>query len=84
MDTFEVFQECIALMSDIEKRLTAGENKKKFVMDVMREMIVISYGEEVWEKKYKDMVSGFIEIVVVMSRSDMLLNINRTIKRCCF
>lgn len=84
IDIFEIFQDVISLMNDIEKKLTNGENKKKFVIEVMREMIVSSYGEEIWKNKYEDVVSGFIDIVVVMSRADMLSDINRTIKRCCF
>ena len=84
MDTFEVFQTIVREMGNIDKKISTGENKKKFVMDMVREMVVSRFGEEIWDEKYEDVVSGFIEIVIILSKSNALKSINKEIRKCCF
>ena len=85
MDTFEVFQIIVREMEQVEKiQPSSGHHKKIIVMGIVRYIVVNKYGVNVWETTYRDMVDNFIEIVILLSRSNALRAINKEIRKCCF
>ena len=85
LDIFEVFQTIVREMEQVEKiQPAAGHHKKQIVMGIIREIIVNKYGINVWETQYRDMVDNFIEIVIILSKSNALRAINKEIRKCCF
>ena len=85
MDKKILFRETVDVMNFTEKdnKGVSGEMKKKYVMQLMKDVITSKYDESTWVDN-EEIVESFIEIIIGISKKYIKLDINKAIKRCCF
>jgi len=85
VDKKVLFRETVEVMNVTEKenKGLSGKLKKQYVMQLMRDVITNQYGEDAWEE-HEELIESFIEIAIGISKKDLLLKINKTLRHCCF
>jgi hypothetical protein len=85
VDKKVLFRETVEVMNVTEKenKGLSGKLKKQYVMELMQDVITNQYGEDAWEE-HEELIESFIEIAIGISKKDLLLKINKTLRHCCF
>lgn len=80
-----LFQKTVETMNMVEKenKGLSGLLKKKYVLQLLEHLITQQYGQETWLDN-EDLVESFIEIIIQISHKEILLNINKQIRECCY
>ena len=85
VDKKNLFRITAETMNGVEKenKGVSGRVKKKFVMQVMEGIVTDNYGFEAWED-HRELIEDFVEIAIDISKKEIMVNLNKTIRRCCF
>ena len=79
---FDIFDLVLKTMEHVDKFTSyAGIQKKKYVMCVIKFVIVDRWGYDCY-LKYEFIVPLIIEFVIMISKNEILIDINKRVKKC--